>query len=112
MTIEGRPTLSNDTYKKYSLENLTTWIHDAMEAASPEEVAQTIIDAIEEDIVYYSQKLNSSQELLKKLRGGQDAGGIRIHYDGWDSAPVSITNHQDPDDIEETSGDVIFISDC
>lgn len=111
MTIEGKPNLSDDTYKKYSLEQLTSWIYDAMSVAEPEEVAKVILQAIQEDLAYHNRKANECQELIDHLSRNKNPSGVDIHYDGWDSTPTSATK-PDYDDIEESNGDIIFISDC
>lgn len=77
MTTEGRPTLSSESYKKYSLDNLETWIHDAMniDDVSVQEIYDVIIGAITEDIDYHSTQLDRRQKLLSLLKDTKPQSG-------------------------------------
>ncbi|MEL0116058.1 MAG: hypothetical protein VW894_07075, partial [Gammaproteobacteria bacterium] len=77
MTTEGRPTLSSESYKKYSLDNLETWIHDAMNTddVSVQEIYDVIIGAITEDIDYHSTQLDRRQKLLSLLKDAKPQSG-------------------------------------
>ena len=70
MTIEGRPTLSSESYKKYSLDNLETWIHDALdlEDVTAQEIYDVIMSALTEDIDYHTRQLDRRQKLLSLLK--------------------------------------------
>ena len=70
MTIEGRPTLSSESYKKYSLEHLETWIHDALdlEDVTAQEIYDVIMSALTEDIDYHTRQLDRRQKLLSLLK--------------------------------------------
>ena len=87
MTIEGRPTLSQETYKKYSLEHLETWIHDAMnlDDVSAQEIYDVIIGAITEDIDYHSTQLDRRQKLLSLLGGSSSTLTEFKSEDYWSS---------------------------
>ena len=58
-------------YKKYSLENLENWIHDAMSAgeASPQEIYDTIHKVVEENYYTYKEQTAKAYELLALLNG-------------------------------------------
>jgi hypothetical protein len=58
-------------YKKYSLENLENWLHDALSAgeASPQEIYDTIKNVVEEQHIYYKIGASKTNELLSLLNG-------------------------------------------
>ena len=58
-------------YKKYSLENLENWIHDAMSSgeASPQEIYDTIKGVVDENYHLYKKKTAEAYELLALLNG-------------------------------------------
>jgi hypothetical protein len=58
-------------YKKYSLENLENWIHDAMNSgeASPQEIYDTIKGVVDENYHIYKKKTAEAYELLALLNG-------------------------------------------
>jgi hypothetical protein len=61
-------------YKKYSLENLENWIHDAMscEDATSQEIYDVIKGVVEENYYTYKQKTAEAYELLALLNSGVD----------------------------------------
>lgn len=58
-------------YKKYSLEQLDNWIHDAISCseASPQEIYDVIKKAVEEEYYYYKHHTGQTYELLALLNG-------------------------------------------
>ena len=67
--------MTDFNYKKYSLENLENWLHDAMSAgeASPQEIYDVILDVVKDNYYTYKQKASESYELLSLLNGnGKD----------------------------------------
>ena len=58
-------------YKKYSLENLENWLHDAMSAgeATPQEIYDVIVGVVKENYYTYKQKTSEAYELLALLNG-------------------------------------------
>jgi hypothetical protein len=58
-------------YKKYSLENLENWLHDAISSgeATPDEVYNLIVKVIREEYDYHKQHASQTYELLCKLNG-------------------------------------------
>jgi hypothetical protein len=58
-------------YKKYSLENLENWLHDAISSgeATPDEVYDVIVNVIREEYYYHKQHASQTYELLCKLNG-------------------------------------------
>ena len=64
--------LSSDfSYKKYSLDHLEEWIHDALncEDITPQEVYQTITKAVDDNIKYHKKYLTKNTEVLSLLKG-------------------------------------------
>jgi hypothetical protein len=58
-------------YKKYSLENLENWIHDAMSAAeaTPQEIYDVIKGVVEDNYYTYKKQASDAYELLALLNG-------------------------------------------
>ncbi len=63
--------MTDFNYKKYSLENLENWIHDAMSAgeATPQEIYDVIVGVVKENYYTYKQKTSEAYELLALLNG-------------------------------------------
>lgn len=61
-------------YKKYSLENLENWMHDAMSSgeATPQEIYDVIVGVVKENYYTYKQKTSEAYELLSLLNSGVD----------------------------------------
>jgi len=62
---------SDFDYKKYSLEKLQDWVHDALSAgeASPHEIYSAIREAVREDYYYYKDHCSRAYGLLELLSG-------------------------------------------
>lgn len=57
-------------YKKYSLEKLQEWVHDAMSGdASPHEIYSAIREAVREDYYYHKDRISRASGLLELLSG-------------------------------------------
>ena len=69
-------------YKKYSLENLENWLHDALscEEASPQEIYDVIRSVIEEQYYYHKQNTQRCYELLSLLNGN-GKGHVKAYDD-------------------------------
>ena len=69
-------------YKKYSLENLENWLHDAMSAgeATPAEVYNTIKKVVEEQYYHHKHHAGQAYELLALLNGN-GIGHIKAYDD-------------------------------
>ena len=74
MTIEGRPVLSDKTYKKYVLEHLENWVHDAIttEDVTSQEVYDVIVKCIEINVKYHKDNFDKNAELLSLLKGHRE----------------------------------------
>jgi hypothetical protein len=62
---------SNLDYKKYSLDKLKEWVHDALSCgeASPHEIYSAIREAVQEDYQYYKDHSNRALGLLELMSG-------------------------------------------
>jgi hypothetical protein len=57
-------------YKKYSLEKLEEWVHDAMSSdASPHEIYSTIREVVRENYYYHKDHCSRAYGLLELLSG-------------------------------------------
>ena len=58
-------------YKKYSLENLENWLHDAMSAgeATPQEIYDVIVNVVKDNYYVYKKQASEAYELLALLNG-------------------------------------------
>ena len=58
-------------YKKYSLENLENWVHDAMSSAeaTPQEIYDVIKGVVEDNYYTYKKQTTDAYELLALLNG-------------------------------------------
>lgn len=63
--------MTDFNYKKYSLENLENWLHDAMSAgeASPQEIYDVIVNVVKDNYYTYKQQASEAYELLALLNG-------------------------------------------
>jgi hypothetical protein len=76
-------------YKKYSLDKLQEWVHDAMNSnASPHEIYSAIREAVREDYYYHKDCVSRASGLLELLSGHRPvAGNITLHCDKDDKSP-------------------------
>jgi hypothetical protein len=59
-------------YKKYSLEQLEKWVHDAMSAdASPHEIYSAIREAVRKDYYYHKDRISRASGLLELMSGNR-----------------------------------------
>jgi hypothetical protein len=67
--------MTNFDYKKYSLEQLENWMHDAMSSgeATPQEIYDTIRKVVEENYYTYKDQVSKAYELLSLLNGNGKA---------------------------------------
>ena len=59
------------SYKKYSLEQLENWMHDAMSAdeATPQEIYDVIVGVVKDNYYTYKKQASEAYELLALLNG-------------------------------------------
>ena len=63
--------MTDFNYKKYSLENLENWMHDAMSSAeaTPQEIYDVIKGVVEDNYYTYKHQVSQAYELLALLNG-------------------------------------------
>ncbi len=73
-------------YKKYSLEQLSNWIYDAMSCgdATPQEIYDVILDVVKDNYYVYKEQASKAYELLALLNGN---GKGHLSCDKDDSSP-------------------------
>jgi hypothetical protein len=78
--------MTDFNYKKYSLEHLENWMHDAMSAAeaTPQEIYDVIKGVVEENYYTYKHQTSQAYELLALLNGN---GKGHLTCDKDDSSP-------------------------
>ena len=86
-------------YKKYSLEHLEEWLHDALdcEGVTPQEIYETITNSVDENIEYHKKYLTKNIEVLSLLKGNRPVD-FEENYDGWDEETTSnlVCDKDDP----------------
>ena len=79
--------LSSDfSYKKYSLEHLENWLHDAIncEDLTPQDIYDTIVKCVDENIEYHKSHLTKNIEVLSLLKGHRPSVFDASEHD-WDN---------------------------
>ena len=63
--------MTDFSYKKYSLEQLDNWIHDAVtcEDLTAQEIYDTVTKCVEDCAEYHKRELSKTTELLSLLKG-------------------------------------------
>jgi hypothetical protein len=83
--MTSNPNSPDFNYKKYSLEKLQEWVHDAMNSdASPQEIYFAIREAVREDYYYHKDYISRAGELLALLN---DNGEGHLSCDKDDKSP-------------------------
>jgi hypothetical protein len=80
--------MTDFNYKKYSLEHLENWMHDAISSAeaSPQEIYDVIIGVVKEEYYYHKDQASRAYELLSKLNGDKlqyTATGEKVWVDDY-----------------------------
>ena len=78
--------LSSDFhYKKYSLQQLDNWVSDAMncEDLTPQDIYDTIIKCVDDNLEYHKKYLTKSVELLSLLKGNRPAVNFNTGDKDW-----------------------------
>lgn len=85
-------------YKKYSLENLENWLHDALSSgeASAEEVYNTIKKVVQEQYYHHKHHASQANELLALLNGN----GIG-HIEAYDAVMREREYYEGCSDVDK-----------
>jgi len=80
-------------YKKYSLEQLENFLHDAMSAgkATPQEIYDVIVGVVKENYYTYKHQTSQAYELLALLNSGVDNNKYQDYLNG-----ILACNKDDP----------------
>lgn len=82
--MTSNPNSPDFNYKKYSLEKLQEWVHDALSCgeASPHEIYSAIREAVREDYYYYKEHCSRASGLLELLSGHRPVKDAK--WDEWE----------------------------
>jgi len=85
-------------YKKYSLENLENWMHDAMSSseATPQEIYDVIVNVVKDNYYTYKEQTSRAYELLALLNGN-GIGHIKEYDDCVDKVLSCDRNDPSPE---------------
>ena len=93
-------------YKKYSLENLSNWIYDAMSCgeATPQEIYDVIIEVVKDNYYTYKKQASEAYELLALLNGNgqsyEDVIKEKEYYEpsmpSWGHSDMEYLVHNPP----------------
>ena len=83
--------VSDDSYKKYSLQHLEEWVNDAVncENITPQEIYSTITNAVDDNIEYHKKHLTKNIDLLSLLKGNRD------YLEMYETTPFSEASEKD-----------------
>lgn len=74
-------------YKNYSLQNLSDWVHDALNSeATPQEIYDCITGVIQENVDHHKQSLQNAEKLLSLVKGNS--------YDNFSTSVPDYFNYQ------------------
>ena len=81
-------------YKKYSLEKLQDWVHDALSSgeASPHEIYSAIREAVREDYYYHKDHISRASGLLELLSGNRPVADDGMRSWGHSDIEYQIAN--------------------
>ena len=90
--------MTDFNYKKYSLEKLEEWMHDAMSSgeAEPQEIYDLIKGVVEENYHYHKHHASQAHELLALLNGN-GKGHIKAYDDCVDKILSCDKNNTSPE---------------
>ena len=95
------PYSPNFLYKKYSLEQLDNWVHDALncEDLTPQDIYETIVKCVDDSVEYHKKHLTKSIELLSLLKGHRNIDFV----EKYSTTPFSPVSEKDWTDFWEES---------
>jgi hypothetical protein len=84
-------------YKKYSLENLENWVHDAMSSgeASAQEIYDTIKGVVQDNYYTYKAQTANAYELLA-LMNGNGKGHVKAYDEYLNKKENLVCDKEDP----------------
>ena len=96
--------LSSDfSYKKYSLEQLDNWVNDALncEDLTPQDIYDTVIKCVDDNIEYHKKYLTKGIELLSLLKGHRPVN-FEVTEEDWEdfwNEQTEISQHYSEEDL-------------
>ena len=83
---------SDFSYKKYSLEQLDNWVHDALNCddLTPEDIYDTIVKCVDDSVEYHKTQLTKGIELLSLLKGHRP---VDFDYTATGEKFPSVSDH-------------------
>ena len=99
---------SDFNYKKYSLENLENWMHDAMSCAeaTPQEIYDVIKSVVEDNYYTYKHQVSQAYELLALLNGNGKG-----HIENYEPS-MSPWGHSDMEALKYTDEELNAMCDA
>jgi len=84
--MTSNPLSSDFSYRKYSLEQLDNWVHDALncEDLTPQDIYDTIVKCVDESVECHKKYLTKSIELLSLLKGHRSVDYVDFDTDEKD----------------------------
>jgi len=88
--MTSNPLSSDFSYKKYSLEQLDNWVHDALncEDLTPQDIYDTIVKCVDDSVEYHKKHLTKSIELLSLLKGHREVDFGVGNDEPWDYTEI------------------------
>jgi len=83
---------SDFSYRKYSLEQLDNWVHDALNCddLTPEDIYDTIVKCVDDSVEYHKTQLTKGIELLSLLKGHRP---VDFDYTATGEKFPSVSDH-------------------
>ena len=104
--MTSNPLSSDFSYKKYSLEQLDNWVHDALncEDLTPQDIYDTIVKCVDESVECHKKYYTKSVELLSLLKGHRevdfDASANEFDNFEYDAAGAKFPNTTNKDWVD------------
>jgi len=98
--MTSNPLSSDFSYKKYSLEQLDNWVNDAVncEDLTPQDIYDTIVKCVDENIEYHKKNLTKNIEVLSLLKGQRsidfEVTDNKDWEDFWNSVDEKYTDEE------------------
>lgn len=90
--------MATSDYKEYSVDQLKTWVQDALQTeATGEEIADAILNELQYEVEYHMEAMNKASEVIARLKAKRKSPNISFAKgtdwaDFWNSQPGSSEN--------------------
>ena len=94
--MTSNPYSTDFEYKKYSLEHLENWLHDALDSEdlTPQDIYETITNVVDENIEHHKKYLTKNIEFLSLLKGHRPV--VNFDYTATGEKFPRICDKNDP----------------